>query len=106
MVAIAGLTADKTSSSGLAPWLGQKCDLIRSLIDDHAFECRDVIKNGFDITEHDSGLVFVLRQAHDGQGLADCDKRAEIDETGNKTGDQCRDKRFAATATDNEIGLF
>ena len=53
-----------------------------------------------------SRLVLILCQAHDGESFTDCDKRAEVDEAGNETGDQGRDERFAATPTDDQIRLF
>jgi len=46
---------------------------------------------------------FVFSQAHDGESFPDRDERAEIYEAGNETGDQGRDERLTATATDDEI---
>ena len=65
-----------------------------------------MIQNRFDITENDSGLVFILGKTHDRQSLTDGDERAEVDEAGDEAGDQRGDERFAATPADDEISFL
>ena len=76
------------------------------MVGDHGAERRNVIENGFDVSENDSGLVFVFGQAHDGECFSDGDEGSEINEAGDEAGDQRGDERFAATPADDEISFL
>ena len=62
-----------------------------------------MVQNCLDVPEDNPRLVFVFRQAHDGQGLTDGDKWLEIDKASDETGDQSRDEGFPTPTANYEV---